>query len=241
MNHDAVSISWPWEISELNHQYKIGLVADVYAATTNIPLILLKRARDIIVVNEKIIRKALADFPDAVCIGESTDPGIKPLFVSTNHPSDINCLNLEGKTVLYMTNNGTRVIEKLIYLGMEKIVAVSFVNVDTVSDWIKNGQRYPVLLLPAGEATVPETIPDRKAMEDKWCMDYLSCMLTGSVPSWKEYKDKSVEFILTHYPPLSSIDEDLRIVFDRNGQPVVPLVDKDQTGYIHIHSGLSER
>lgn len=114
-----IDIKWSWQ---LKRQISgVCVVLDINAATTNLALILSKGVNKLIIANEKNVFSLKKKYKDAFVIGESnTLP--EELFNCSNLPSDIVKQKLAQRGVLYMSNNGSKVIEKNFRLGCKKIV-----------------------------------------------------------------------------------------------------------------------
>jgi phosphosulfolactate phosphohydrolase-like enzyme len=129
-----ITIFWPWELPEKIEG--IAVVIDLWAATTNIAQMLLRGAEKIYIANGKNILSTVKSFPQAIPVGESTDSKLEGFFRCSNSIKKVAKFDVKGKTVIYMTNNGTRVIEKALKKGAECVVTASYVNLAAVAEYI---------------------------------------------------------------------------------------------------------
>lgn len=125
-----VDILWPWELPE-----KIdgtAIVIDILAATSNISWFLTHEVRKLVIVNSSNVDKARGKYKDALIIGESDDPRFRNYFFSSNSPAEIEKVDVKDKVILYMSNNGSKVIEEAINRQAQKVLTVSFNNIEAV-------------------------------------------------------------------------------------------------------------
>lgn len=221
-----LKIIWPQELLP-NVSDSLCVVIDVNAATTNLAILLTKKVKKIIIANELNLLSLKKKYPDVFIIGESkTLP--KELFDASNLPLDCIKLNLYKKIVLYMSNNGSKVIETLFQRRAKKIITASFVNINCVAHYLEkiNGS---ILLIPAGEDSFPHKI----AKEDLYCAQALKKLVVGEKINLKDYLKKSKEFILSKYPwknqKLASKVVKIELALD--SYPLIPSCSlaKDQT------------
>lgn len=211
-----IKIYWSWELpSKVND---IAIIIDVNAATTNIPLMLYHKVKKLIIVNEKNVLLVKKKIPKALIIGESHSLP-KSIFSSSNLPSEIINLKLKDKTVLYMSNNGSRVIEKAFKLGAQTIITAAFVNFQSVIDWLSKNQDQTLTLIPAGEIV----FPDRKSHEDYYCAQAIKNKLENKGNILKFIKQARKFVSQKYYPYLQDIQKNLKIEFNLDKYPVIPL------------------
>lgn len=211
-----INIRWPWELSpELPG---IAVVIDVNAATTNLPLLLYHQVKKLLIVNEESVLRLKKKIHDALIIGESrTLP--ENTFDSNNFPFEIQKLNLRDKTILYMSNNGSRVIEKVFKFGAQTILTAGFVNFQSVINWLSENQSQPLTLIPAGEII----FPDRKSYEDYYCAQAIKNMLEKRGKVF-ELMNRARKFVSRKYDPyIKDIEKNLQIEFNLNKFPLIPL------------------
>jgi 2-phosphosulfolactate phosphatase len=225
-----IKIFWPWEIP--SKADGIFVVADVYAATTNIASFLTRGAKNLLVVNKDSIFETRKKFNDAVVIGEGLADVPIGFFDATNVPWDNFDIKVKGKTIIYMTNNGTKVIEELFNRGAKIISAVSFANISKVADWLKKNIDSEINLIPAGEGS----FKDKRAYEDLACVEALRDLLLGrKVPFQVTFK-KIKKYICENYHS-ADFDTDFKIILKRDRYPVLPFCKREKEGLIRIESG----
>src|SRR5260221_7441966 len=115
-------IIWPWEVSDLNG---IAVIADVWAATTNITSFFRKGVNRLLIVNKNNVERAKKEYKDALVIGENFELP-KNFFDTSNLPSDIENIDVKNKIVLFMSDNGSRIIELAFKKKAKKVITVSF-------------------------------------------------------------------------------------------------------------------
>lgn len=216
---------WSWEDPPYS---KIGVVIDSYAATSNVNIMLQKKPKKLLVINEKNLRKAVNKYPDGLLIGESDKFAFE--FLSSNHPSDIIKLNLNNKIVLYMSINGTKVFEKFIS-KYKRIITCAFVNLRPVSRWLIEQKISEVSLIMSGDISESRR---EKVEEDKICADILKYELDKQSYNWSIYKEKITDFINSYYGNPQKRYLSLPLVLDLNRYNVVPLVFRNKAGFLEV-------
>ena len=101
----------PQEIEEIRLKQETVVVVDLWAATTNIVLMLRKKPERLIVVNDEKYLRAKEVYQDAVLVGQSTEIPQDAFASSTNQSFDVDQVDVAGKIVFYLSFNGTRVLE----------------------------------------------------------------------------------------------------------------------------------
>lgn len=227
-----VEICWSWEVP--NSIDKTCVVIDVNAATTNIPIFLSKGVKSLTIINEASLLALKEIYQNSLVIGESKILP-KKAFHASNLPPDFLHLDFQDKEVLFMSNNGSRVIEKFFGLGVEKIITASFVNAGAIIDYFKEDRRRSVLLVPAGETW----FPDKRSMEDYYCAEFIKRTLDGEEPDLEAYLQRSRDFVVTKYNWATKLlaDEVAKVEFNPNSYPVIPYCFNDE-GIIKVISAL---
>lgn len=220
---------WSWETPKILSD--VCVVIDVYAATTNIPIILSQKPQNLLIVNEGNLLRARRKFSGCLVTGESNK--LPPsVFDAKNLPYEIKKLNLVNKNVLYMSNNGSRVIENLVKCFVPTIITASFANIITVSDWIKNNNFSSIDLIAAGDLG----IKGQKSLEDDYCSKALGTLISNQ----GEIKDdvlKSIDFITRAYSPppqAKEIRENFPLVFTLDAFPIVPKCALEPHGFLAV-------
>ncbi|MDO8498255.1 MAG: 2-phosphosulfolactate phosphatase [bacterium] len=212
-----IDLRWSWELPEC-----VGttcVVIDVNAATTNLPLLLSKDIRGLTVVNEGNVLSLKKGCNNPLVIGESKILPEK-VFDASNLPPDFLRLDFTGREVLYMSNNGSRVIEKLLSLEAGRIITASFVNLEVAINWLRKHGQQRVLLIPAGE----RYFPGGKSMEDYYCAQYIQKALEGENPDLEGYLQRSRAFMMTRYdwPNMELAEKVSQVELTPNTHPLVP-------------------
>jgi len=126
-------ILWPWELPEVLDG--IAVIADVWAATTNITTFLTKDTKNLLIVNINNVQKAKNKYRDALTIGESLKLS-KNFFDASNYPTEIEKIDVKNKTILYMSNNRSRIIELVFKKKAKRVITVSFTNITSVCEYL---------------------------------------------------------------------------------------------------------
>jgi phosphosulfolactate phosphohydrolase-like enzyme len=219
---------WPWEMPS-----KVGgtvFVADVWAATTNIAHFLTHKAARLLIVNSASIRRVKKQFPEALTIGESLDLPKNFFDVSHIPPASTNA-DVTGRTVIYMSNNGTRIMEDVFAKGAQDVITITFSNLPSVVSWLKNRTEKAITVVLSGEIT----FTDRKSMEDLYCAQALRDMLSDGKADISYYVEKSREFMISMYRKINvKRDRDFEVALQPGLYPVVPVCTKLEEGLIEI-------
>ena len=199
------------------------MAIDAFAMTTNLSIILDQKPKKLILVNEKNYQKALNFYEKTILIGESNQLSTATFAVS-NAPSDIVKINFKGKSVIYMTINGTRVFEK--FAGHGQVLGCAFNNLKAVANYLKGFQKITIAL--AGD--YPNTL-----LEDKLCAQILGWEIEGKKYDWEDFKKKMRKFIRNYYnwPPDKEIAS-LRIVFDKSKYAIIPAGFINKEGFVEV-------
>lgn len=220
-----IQIYWPWELPEVING--IAVIIDVNAATTNISMLLARKAKELFIVNENNVARLKEKHPGCLVIGESnTLPN--GFFDANNCTNIIAKLPIESKTVLYMSNNGSRTIELTFMKNAKQVVTCSFTNIHIVTNWLHKQQAEVIYLIPAGD----KQFKDPKVLEDKVCTDAIDAILKGKSLKWENIFSEAKEYISTHYADFS--EEETAIQFAVDKYPVLPLCIRDGEGLIRI-------
>lgn len=228
-------ILWPQDLP-LSLKGCLAVVIDVFAATSNIPWMISQYVNDLILVTEKSIIQARKQYPQAQIVGESADPTIK--FSATNFLSNLQTFNVRNKTILYMTDNGTRKIQLAIDKMAGKVITASFVNLRAVISYLKNADE-EIIVVPSGEYQLPSWgYRDDRAMEDWLCAKAIIDGTKGKDIILEKYTNPAEEFIRRYYPIHPSVEADLKLTLHSTQLDVVPICSSGKDGFIHIHNNL---
>lgn len=214
---------WFWETPEKVNQPIV--VIDAFAATTNLVIMLSKKPKRIILTNEDNYQQALKIYPKSVLIGESR---ILPasVFETGNPPSDIYKLDLKGKSIIYMSENGTRVLEK--FKKHKNIIAAAFVNIKKVVDYLK---RFPkATIIMAGDQAF-----NKKVLEDSVCADLIIKGVNGRGYDWQSLKKRLVSFIRNYYQWVPEKEKaSLTLVLAESNYEIIPAGIINKEGFMEI-------
>jgi phosphosulfolactate phosphohydrolase-like enzyme len=204
-------------------------VCDVWAATTNINILLSKGARHLLLVNADNVERAKKKYTNAVVIGQSLSLPIT-FFNSSNYPYDVARVKVRDKIILYMTNNGTKIIELAFVKRASKVFSVSFSNLNSLAKHLK-GLREEIYLIPAGEME----FSDPKVLEDLICIQTLEALLKGKRVDIKRSEKSAKNFIQKAYG-YQEFDQqkNFELVFKTNNLSVIPLYKKTKDGLIRV-------
>lgn len=232
INPRHIQILWPWELPEKFSG--TAVVVDVYAASTNIASFIFRGAKKIFLVNEKTADEIKSQRPDGLVIGESRSLP-EDFFDFSNQPAEIESLDISGKTIIYVSFNGTRVIEKVFRLGADQVFTASFTNIGAAVSYFSHSKG-SITIVPAGE----ESFKDGKVLEDEICAQALKDLLYQKKVDWDKKIDQAREFVHAHYalghPKPELFPQSLKIIFSRNAFPVVPVCQREKEGVIRVQN-----
>lgn len=219
-------ILWPWELPE--RLSGVVVVIDVYAATSNIAFFLARQVAQLLLVNNESVHRVKHQHKGALVIGE--DFSLPDDFFDTgNQPHKTEGIDISGKEIIYMSNNGTRIIDLAFRKGARNVIATSFLNMGASVSWLREISEHDVLLLPAGDVRIKEN----PVTEDMACAETLRDILMGKPVDWKERFREVEEFMLSYYDP-EHCKLDIPIITDLNRYPVVPLCHWKRDGLISV-------
>lgn len=230
-----ICILWPWELPE-----KIegaAVVADIFAATTNIASFIGRNVGKLLLVNHESIKRARREYPRALVVGESH---ILPqdFFHLSNAPAVVDKATVSGKTIIFMTANGTRVIERAILKGASPVISVSFTNLESVAGEIRVSNMKSITLIPAGTIDLAyPSLPEIKTPEDLCCIEALKSLLEGRTSTVNEKISEAKTLLVTMYN-VKQKDPNFSPVFALNRFDVVPICKRVAEGYIEAHRAI---
>jgi 2-phosphosulfolactate phosphatase len=157
------------------------VLVDVFRSTTTMPYIFRGGCSKIIpTASIKEARSLKRDLPDALLIGERYGIRIRG-FDYNNSPYEVADVDFTGKTVIFTSTNGTRVLERI--KGKGEVFIASFVNSGATSEILKKEERIDIVL---------SNRPDGPADEDMFFGQYLRELLEGKKPDREAYKKKII-------------------------------------------------
>lgn len=157
----------------------VKVLVDIFRSTTTMPIIIKQGAKKIIPVSRiSDARKLRKSNPGYVLVGERY--GFKiPGFDLNNSPSEVVKADLNGKTVVFTSTNGTHVLRKI--SGTGPVFIGSFINASATRSKLMLHDHVDVVL--SGR-------PDGSADEDRYFGEYLREMLLGRNPDFEEFANK---------------------------------------------------
>lgn len=161
-------------------QNAIGLtvVIDVFRAFSTACYVFANGADKIIPVGElEIAYRLKKENPHFVLIGER-EGRKQPGFDYGNSPTEIENVDLSGKTIVQTTSAGTQGLANA--KNADKIITGSFVNAGTIVEYIRKRQPKTVSLVAMGKSGMEE------AMEDTLCAEYIKSALEGKPMDFNE-------------------------------------------------------
>lgn len=218
-------MSWPWELP--NRMNGIAVIFDVNAATTNICLFLFKGVKRLLVSNDSNIKFLKKKYSDALVIGQSKKFA-ENFFNYSNRTYEISDIKFKDKDVLYMTNNGTRIIEAVIQKGAKYVVCCSFTNINRLHRWVRDQNGQDIYLIPAGEID----FKDKKALDDEICASVFKDLLMGNKIEWQKVLNLAWSFIKKNYSDYAVKNPNLLLKVD--SYPVLPICKESTKGVVEI-------
>lgn len=223
-----IEIRWPWEVTSLINQ--VVVVVDLYAATTNISSLIGRGVKQLLVVNKDSVQKVKLDHSDALIIGESLDLP-KDFFDVSNFPHKVEQTKVTGRRVIFMSTNGTRIIELAFQKKAKKVITCAFNNIESVVDWLKENKTETITIIPAGDTT----LIDLKSEEDYFCSKALRDQLIGKQVVWGKILNQIRSYIPAHYHP-QDFAEEIKVLLALNKYQVVPRCEKISDGLIKVYN-----
>ncbi len=155
------------------------VLVDIFRSTTTIPYIFLGGATMVYPTDSiRAAREFHEKHTDSVLVGERWGIRIRGFHLN-NSPYEILKSDLNGKTVVFTSTNGTLVLQKIKNTG--KIILGSFVNVSAVVRELSSEDSVSIIV---------SNRPDGPADEDNYFAGYLRDLLEGKNPDFSEVADK---------------------------------------------------
>lgn len=220
----GITLCWSWEA--VDTKGAVCAVSDVLAATTNIARMLTQGTKKLVLVNDETVEPVLARLKNAIPVGESRKLP-RGFFSVSNHPQELFRYDFRNRQVIYMSNNGTRVIADVLKKGARSVTAVSFVNMSAVLAYLQTQRDRRLILVAAGEGTYE----DPHAPEDYACITELSRILAGGEPL-RERVFTDLEKRMRAYYGRNFWEEDVGFVLKKDTCPVVPVFVSHENGTI---------
>lgn len=203
------------------------VVIDAQAATANMAILLSKKPRRIIVVNEENLGRARQTYPDGLLIGESNALP-ESAFTWDNHQQSMYESSPKGRDLLWMSINGSRLIEfALAHTKEANILAGSFINARAIADYSKE-KHLPVTIIMAGDQGV-------EVVEDRISADVIEHYIDKTPFDWESLKKKITNAFRTHYAQEVLVDIPF-LVDHLNEFSIVPKCVINPDGFIEIRA-----
>lgn len=199
-----------WSTELPNGTSGTSIVIDVLAATTNM-MDFFERGANVFLTN----RSQIIQHYDELCsegrevflVGEADAETLKQLnsrglkFAASNSPIHIRAqgfLNhLDGTTLLYLSNNGTRVIHRAFSCGSERVITANFLNIYNVAELtLQRCFGEQISIVPSGEIQFAGEYLDG---EDMYCALALKALLDSDLPDLRELRSKAKGYIVDKY------------------------------------------
>jgi 2-phosphosulfolactate phosphatase len=154
----------------------IAVLIDVFRASSSM-LIMFKNGVSYIVPAATVEEAYLLSekYKDAILAGERD--GIKvPEFEFGNSPLEFNTHNFKNKVVIFVSTNGTRVLQKI---SAKKVYIASFLNAYAASQKLKNEDNI---------AIIASNRKDLYSLEDFKCAEYIVSLVKGNELDYEKIK-----------------------------------------------------
>lgn len=194
-----------------------GLTAiiDVIRACTTVPILFKQGATEIVPVRTAEDAEEYAK-RGYLPIGEGRSGRERKIFKHNNSPSEVSKVDFSGKKIVFRTNNATQAI-----LNAKKatdIILASFVNLDSVVDYIKEKKTDDITIVPLGRL-------GHKGPEDEFCAQAIYLQLRGEPYDFEDMKDKIREDKFAIYVSKElKRPKDVDMALKLNSYPVIPRV-----------------
>lgn len=141
------------EIREIRGRGEKVVVVDLWAATTNIVLMLAKKPARLIVINDDKYQSAKNLYKGALLVGQSYRIPQEEFVSKSNKTFDVDQVDVTGKVVLYLSFNGARVIEA--FSGSRKglVFVGSMTNLRALTHKLRELSIDKVTLVASGNLT----------------------------------------------------------------------------------------
>lgn len=150
----------------------LTVIIDVFRAFTVETYLMRNNAQRIIPVGDvQVAYDYKKDHPDALLCGERKGIIIDG-FDFGNCPTDLEHVDLTGKTVVHTTSAGTQGIANAAHA--DEIISGSLVNASAVAEYIKQKNPKDVSLVCMG------LMANRQTEEDNLCAEYIKSLLEGN-------------------------------------------------------------
>lgn len=224
-----IETRWAHDIKDKDKLEGTVVVVDLCAASTNVCIILAKEPARLLVVNDDNIAKARQLYSDTILVGESET--LAPTkFVSSNRPADIDRVDVHGQTVLWMSFNGSRVIEMAMRATgngqFGEVIVGALCNASAVADYCRE-RNQRVVLIQAGDRGTP-------VYEDESGAIVIRAKLQNESVDIGSLIDKAQTVIMRDYEPEVATPKNFSLLFTLDTFPLVPSCVVNADGFYEL-------
>ncbi len=160
-------------------EHSTKVLVDIFRSTSSMPVLMSRGAEKILPTSSiKEAKRQRRLNPGYVLVGERFGMRV-PGFDHNNSPVELMKADVSGKTIVFTSTNGTRVLKRI--AGTGRIFIGSFINAGAIADVLSREESVDIIL--SGR-------PDGNADEDQIFGEYLKEKLEGSNPDFKIYSEK---------------------------------------------------
>ncbi len=231
MTGHELQASWfhDWKPHEETAHLGSVVVIDACAATTNMAILLSKHPRHLIIVNEQTFSQAQEIYPNALLIGESKSLP-KEVFAWNNQLTKMYRSNATEKDLLWMSINGSKVIERVMTDNPTEVIAGSFLNLSAVVEYL-HAVGHPITIIMSGDQGAP-------VAEDRICAEILTAKLQGRAFDWEKASKEIEEAFRAHYSAAEY--EEIPALLDHfDESSVVPRCIRNVNGFLEVVAASS--
>ncbi len=188
---------------------KEAVLIDVFRATTSIVVMFYKGVNEIIPAkDENEAWKIYSQKRDYILIGERD--GIKiDGFHYNNSPDELMNADLNGRNVIFVSTNGTRVLKKI---ESPVVYIASFLNADLIANTVENDAD----LVCANRR-------DIFSIEDFFCASYIKARKMGIFIDFENLKEKIIKSKSAERLRRIGFEKDIHFALSLNSMPVLPV------------------
>lgn len=172
----------------------ISVVVDACAASVNMAILLSKSPQRLVVVNKENLQRARGIYVDIMFLGETEDEELSGLFDVDNRPQNIVQAEVAGRNLVWMSINGSRVMEGVMQRTNGEIIVGSFQNFSAVVSYLRERGEAVNLIMAGDRGT--EVPGDRLSAE------VIEKKLLGidEEIDWASMRDEALSYFAENYP-----------------------------------------
>lgn len=188
---------------------KTAVLIDVFRATTSIVVMMYRGVREIVPFeNDEKAREFISENRDYISVGERD--GIKIYdFDFGNSPVELMNADIAGKSAIFVSTNGTRVLKKI---DAEYVYIGSFINADSVVRKIHDD----TVLVCANRQNL-------YSIEDFLCASYIKARRAGIPVDFQRLKEIILKSRSAERMKRLGAEKDMMFSLSLNSIPVVPV------------------